>query len=252
MLTLIGSWRLTDRPGDALNFRFYERQPTDTITPAIKAGLLDPENPALPLLRAWADFFPEATQCCDFCPEKGLVKTWLYLGAGGLRLVDDVLNVPGVPSHITRHRDTLCSLGLTRVRHIAVDFIGNTVNIYGPLPGERVRAIAALGDPERPLLDEEVSEMARFTSPEATESGVTFRVDTGDITRTAWYAFLKDRKSYPRLDARIKTFFELAPSYDDEPGDIVGWSFGPLRYMKVERNYSGNTVALMRNWALSR
>lgn len=248
------NWRVTDRPGDALNFRFYEREQTDTITPGLESGLLDPASPVLPLLRAWTDLFPGTVQCCDFCPSQGLVKCWLFLG--GLRPADELLAAPGVPPHIARHADELRRRGLTRVRHIAVDYSGATVNLYfsqeGPLTGERVRALAALpsSKPSR-LADDEVEEMARFVSPEASDVAVTFRIDSGDVSRTAQYAFLMDRE-YPRLDARIKTFFGRAPCYDQEPGDIVAWSFGGARYMKGERNYCGDTVSLMRDWALPR
>lgn len=248
------NWRVTDRPGDALNFRFYEREQTDTITPAIEAGLLDPASPVLPLLRAWAGLFPGTVQCCDFCPSQGLVKCWLFLG--GLRPADELLRAPGVPAHIARHAGELRRLGLTRARHIAVDYSGATVNLYfsqeGPLTGERVRALAALpgGRPSRPS-DDEAAEMARFVSPEASDVAVTFRIDTGEVTRTAQYAFLMER-AYPRLEKRIGTFFGRAPCYDEEPGDIVAWSFGGKRYMKGERNYCGDTVSLMRDWALPR
>lgn len=37
-------WRATNRQGDALNFRFYERRPIDTVGIAIQAGLLEPTH----------------------------------------------------------------------------------------------------------------------------------------------------------------------------------------------------------------
>lgn len=251
------NWRVTDRPGDALNYRFYERQQTDTITPAIEAGLLDPANPVLPLLRAWTGLFPGTVQCCDFCPSQGLVKCWLFLG--GLRSVDELLGAPGVPAHIARHGPELHRLGLTRARHIAVDYSGATVNLYfsqaGPPSGERLRGLAGLPSgaaaAAQQLSDDEVAEMTRFVSPEGSDTGVTFRIDDGSVSRTAQYAFLLDRV-YPRLEKRIQTFFARAPCYDEQPGDIVAWSFGGKRYMKGERNYCGDTVSLMRDWALPR
>lgn len=261
------NWRVTDRPGDFLNFRFYERAATDTITPALEAGLLDPAHPALPLLRAWSGVFPGTVQCCDFCPSQGLVKCWLFLG--GLRSVDDLLASPGVPAHLARHAPELRRLGLTRARHIAVDYSGGTVNLYfsqeGSLTGERARGLAGLtteevkgagpggGGKKAPVVlsDDEVEEMARFVGDGGVDTGVTFRISDGEITRAAQYAFLADRV-YPRLDARIRTFFSQAPCYDEQPGDIVAWSFGGKRYMKGERNYCGDTVSLMRDWALPR
>ncbi|KAJ0114046.1 hypothetical protein J7T55_007880 [Diaporthe amygdali] len=252
------NWRTTNRRGDALNYRFYERKNIDTITPAIEAGLLDPTHPLLPLLKAWGDLYDGTVeQSCDFCAKKGLVKCWLYFGP--LKPTDDILGAPGIPSTITRHKNTLHSLGLDLMRHIAVDYYGGTVNLYftkkHALSPEGVRSFVALASPEQAaaLAEDEIAHMTRYLSPDASELAVTVNVATGSIKRVAIYVFLAEQVQCIRgLGSRLTTFFANAPCYDDESGDILSWSFGGERYVKGERNYCGDTVSLMRDWSLPR
>jgi 4-hydroxyphenylpyruvate 3-dimethylallyltransferase len=90
-------WRYTDRKGDPLNYRFYERRPVDLAGMAEKAGLLSLDSTLTKLVRIWCSLYdgpgtPE--QSCDFDSEAGLVKIWVYLK--GIRPLDDVLNAPRV------------------------------------------------------------------------------------------------------------------------------------------------------------
>ncbi|KAI3394863.1 hypothetical protein diail_2150 [Diaporthe ilicicola] len=252
------NWRTTDRPDDALNYRFYERKNIDTIAPAIEAGLLDPTHPLLPLLKAWASLYDgRVEQSCDFCANKGLVKCWLYFGP--LKPTEEIVGAPGIPSTITRHKDLLHSLGLDLMRHIAVDYYGGTVNLYftkkHALTPEEVRSFVALASPEQAaaLTEGEIAHITKYINPDASELAVTVNVDTGAIKRVAIYVFLAEQvKALQGLDRRLTTFFGKAPCYDDESGDILAWSFGGQRYVKGERNYCGDTVSLMRDWSLPR
>ncbi|KAG6994064.1 hypothetical protein G7Y79_00047g082900 [Physcia stellaris] len=97
-------WRTTDRPGDALNYRFYERRPVEVLDIAVNTGLLEAKNPLATLLKSWSKpwgtslhVVPE--QSCDFDADKGLTKAWAYMG--GLRPLDDILSVDGVPASIS-------------------------------------------------------------------------------------------------------------------------------------------------------
>jgi 4-hydroxyphenylpyruvate 3-dimethylallyltransferase len=146
-------WRATDRPGSALNYRFYARSRTDTIASAVRGGMIDPGSRVIPLIAAWNDLFggiPE--QSCDFDASRGLVKTWLFLG--GTQPLDDILAADGVPETISRHGSLFHGLGLTHCRHVAVDHHRETVNLYfrapGPVTAEQAAAFAALARAEAP------------------------------------------------------------------------------------------------------
>lgn len=75
-------WRSTDRPGDALNYRFYERKPVDTVSIAVQAGLLAPDNPMIELIQSWSSLYDGAgtpEQSCDFDAKSGLVSSQSFL-----------------------------------------------------------------------------------------------------------------------------------------------------------------------------
>lgn len=245
-------WRTTDRPGDALNYRFYERRPTDTVGTAVSAGLVDSDNPLAGLISSWSSLYGSAsTELCDFDAEHGLVKTWVYLG--GMRPVERVLGAPGVPESIRRHEHRFLALGLSSVRHVAVDYRGNTANIYFRTsaritPDESERMISLAGG-KRPG-PFPFSEMERFTPPDGYTFSVTMAVDTGEVRRVGFYALRLPTGTFPNIGERLAAFFRSAPSHDDEEMNAVAWSFGPVGtdYVKAERSYCGQLVALMKTW----
>ena len=247
------SWRATSRRGDALNFRFYERRPIDTVGIAIRAGLLEPDNALAGLVTSWSSLYDgKPEQSCDFDAQKGLAKAWVYMG--GFRPVDDILGARGVPQSIRRHGPTFRSLGLESVRHVAVDYHSDTVNLYFSIPGpvteehaaELVK-LAGCASPSR----EEFDEMRTFLRPTGYTLGVTMNVSTGVIKRVAFYALKLPLGTFPEAGERLKTFLEQAPSYDREEMNGVAWSYGNggKKYIKAERSYCGGLVPLMRNWS---
>jgi 4-hydroxyphenylpyruvate 3-dimethylallyltransferase len=245
-------WRTTDRSGDILNYRFYERHPTDTIAVAVKNGLLEPNNSLAKLVTSWSalyDGVPE--QSCDFDSDIGLSKTWVYLG--DMRPLDDVLNAPGVPESIRRHRSLFHSLDLNFVRHVAVDYRKHTVNLYfraqGPISYEQAAKFTNLAESEPPNLML-FTEMAKFISPLGYTFSVTLTSDNGIIERVGFYALKLPEGQFPTIGHRLSTFFSTAPSYDSEEMNAVAWSFGKggKTYIKAERSYSGHLVALMKDW----
>lgn len=245
-------WRITDRPGDAVNYRFYERTPTDTITPAVEAGILVPENPVLALLKSWSSLYGGAPeQSCDFDAEKGLVKAWVYLG--DMRPLDDILDAPDVPDSIRRHRQTLKSLGLTVLRHVAVNYHSHTVNLYfrapGPLSASQIAQYAALAGCPTPSATE-VKEMSHFLNPTGFTFSITMAYSTGSISRVAFYALKLRPGKLPVLNQRLLTFFKEAPSHDSAEMNAIAWSFGAggKKYVKAERSYCEELVPLIRGW----
>ncbi|KAI5459583.1 prenyltransferase-like protein [Mariannaea sp. PMI_226] len=245
-------WRVTDRPGDAVNYRFFERERINIIQPAIDANILDAHNTMIPLFQAWSSLFGEAPiQLCDFDAEKGLVKAWLYLS--GYRQLDDILDAPGIPDTISRHREAFHSLNLKIVRYVAVDFYAHTINLYfraaGPLSYEAATKYVALADSPPPL-QKDYNDMIKFLNPEGFAFSVTIHAGTGLIGRVAIYAIKLPTGESPVIAQRLTQLFEEVPSYDEEEFNGVAWSYGKSgkSYMKAERSYCGELVRLLRSW----
>ncbi|MFJ6379480.1 aromatic prenyltransferase [Kitasatospora sp. NPDC092039] len=244
-------WRTDDRPGGALNYRFYDRVPIDSVDIAVRAGLLGPHRPTAALISAWSSLYDGSTELCDFDAVRGLVKTWVYLG--GIRPVAEVLDAPGVPDTIRRHHDRFRELGLTSVRHVAVDYQHDTANLYfrtreglAPAGLERLLALSGGGVPDAATFQD----MAAFTAPDGHTFSVTLRLGSGGIERVGVYALRLPAGRFPRVNERLAAFFRGAPSHDEEEMNAVAWSFGAggSHYAKAERSYCGRLVELMREW----
>ena len=245
-------WRATNRPGDVLNYRFYERHPVDTIDVAVRNGLLVPESQLAKLVTSWSSLYdgtPE--QSCDFDSDIGLSKTWVYLG--DMRPLDDILSIPGISESIRSHKPLFNKLDLNLVRHVAVDYRKNTLNIYfrakGPASLQQITeyTILAGANPPGPDL---FNEMMKYLSPSGYTFSVTLHADTGAIERVGFYALKLPPGEFPTIDDRLSIFFSTAPSYDEEEMNAIAWSFGKngKTYIKAERSYCGDLVNLMRDW----
>ncbi|MEV6610834.1 aromatic prenyltransferase [Kutzneria sp. NPDC051319] len=245
-------WRTTDRPGGALNYRFYERRPRDTVAVAVKAGLLAADGDTTRLISSWSSLYRGvSTELCDFDAANGLAKTWVFLG--GVRPVDEVLRAQVVPETIRRHAPAFHDLGLVGVRHVAVDHQHGTANLYfrvfDPMTeshAQRLMSLVGGGVIPRSTYDD----LTRFTSPKGYTFSVTMTPADGEIERIGFYALRLPAGQFPAINDRLATFFRAAPSYDEEEMNAVAWSFGPLgkKYVKAERSYCGRLVSLMQEW----
>jgi 4-hydroxyphenylpyruvate 3-dimethylallyltransferase len=235
-------WRATSRQSDALNYRCYERRSTDTIGKAVNAELLQATNNMIPLISSWSSLYADSTELCDFDSAYGLSKTWVQFGAK--RPLSDILGAPEVPSHFKRHGAQFQEVGLTLVRHVAVDYLHKTANIYfaapGPLNEEQCNNFISLAHGQ-PVTQPVYADIARFTAPKDYPLSVTMRLDGGEITRVAIYALMVPPDDRPAIGERLATFFDTAPSRDDEELNVVAWSFGPAGedYLKAECSYTG-------------
>ncbi|PTB69399.1 hypothetical protein BBK36DRAFT_1111187 [Trichoderma citrinoviride] len=244
--------RITDRPGDPVNYRFYERKAVQSINLAISSKLLSPQNPMIGIFKSWSQLYGGAPiQLCDFDAEKGLAKAWLYLS--GLRPLDDILDAPGIPSTIGLYQDAFRSLQLTQVRFVAVDFKSHTINLYfhapGPLTPEQAAQYTTLaGSP--PPSAAQFAEMTKFLNPSNFTFGLTIDPATGSIKRVAIYAVSLPAGECPTVGKRISTFLKEVPSYDQKDVNIVSWSFGKggETYMKAERSYCGELAEVLNSW----
>ncbi|KAI9642507.1 hypothetical protein NHQ30_009312 [Ciborinia camelliae] len=249
-------WRATDRQGDALNYRFYSREPMDTVSIASSAGLLSPGivNTLGKLVTSWSSLYdgsPE--QSCDFDAEKGLVKTWVFMG--GMGPLEDILGAEGVPESVRQHEARFRELGLEKVRHVAVDYQKATVNLYfraqGPISLEQATSFNALAGAVPPSLDQ-FEDMKEFLNKVGYTFAVTIDIERGKIERVGYYALkLPERgaNKWPELNEQLERFVKFAPSYDIEEMNAIAWSFGGKnRYVKFERSYCGESVPLIKVW----
>ena len=175
---------------------------------------------------------------------------------GALRPVDNVLDVENVPDMIRQHRETFHRLGFEGIRHIGVDFDGGTVNLYfrvkGPISEPMAKQLVELAGFSG-FSTEDLADMPDFLSLDAFTFAVTIKVATGDIKRVAFYALGLPPNKFPDVGDRLMTFFNKAPSYDEEDFTAVAWSFGKGRekYIKAEKSYCGDVVPLLRSWKSS-
>ncbi|MFC4911812.1 aromatic prenyltransferase [Actinomadura gamaensis] len=245
-------WRATDRADDPLNYRFYERRHTDTVGAAVRAGLLRADNPLIGLISSWSALYgAESTELVDFDAGRGIAKTWVFLG--GMRPVGEVLGAPAVPEAFRRHEPRFRALGLTSVRHVAVDYPGNTANLYFRTShritrddAERLISLAH-GKPPGPSL---FTDMRTFTPPDGYTFSVTMGLADGEIQRVGFYALRLPAGRLPAVGERLTSFFRTSPSRDDEETNIVAWSFGRggENYIKAEHSYCGGLSGLMKSW----
>ncbi|MEV4253900.1 aromatic prenyltransferase, partial [Spirillospora sp. NPDC049652] len=216
------------------------------------AGLLAADHPLIGLISSWSALYGDAsTELVDFDAGHGIAKTWVFLG--GMRPLGEVLGAPGVPDGFRKHENRFRALGLTSVRHVAVDYQRNTANLYfrttRKITSDEAERIISLtdGKPPAPSL---FSDMREFTPPDGYTLNVTMGLADGGIRRVGFYALRLPAGRLPAVGDRLTSFFRASPSRDDEEMNAVAWSFGPggENYVKAEHSYCGGLVDLMRSW----
>ncbi|KAL3440398.1 prenyltransferase-like protein [Aspergillus insuetus] len=250
-------FRTTDQPSGPLNYRVYERESIDMVSLSINAGLLPRDSILGQLVQTWSSLYgTESHQLADFDSARGLVKFWVFLG--GIRPLGEILDVPGVPECIKQYRDMFEMLNLTGVRHTAVDLEKASMNLYFRTRPNLSRrdmdeyTSLAGADPMPDSLFEEIN--AHFPKSGGTFA-VTMDFNTGSISRVAFYALRLEENNLPpsAVSGRIKTFFEVCPSYESDEMKALAWSFGEgtKRYVKAEHSYTGDLVGLIKGWGTS-
>ncbi|KAL2815116.1 prenyltransferase-like protein [Aspergillus granulosus] len=245
-------FRTTDQPHGPLNYRVYERQSVDMVSLSTKAGLLPADSVLGKLVQSWSNLYgKQCHQLADFDTARGLVKFWVFLG--GIRPLHEVLNVPEVPECIRHHQGIFETLNLTGVRHTAVDLEKGSINLYFRTPGNLSRGdvdeyISLTGSD--PISDELYDEIQTQFPKTGGTFAVTVDFATGLISRVAFYALRLSEGNLPVFSERIRKFFDVCPSYDDDDMKALAWSFGKgsKRYVKAEHSYTGDLVGLLRGW----
>jgi 4-hydroxyphenylpyruvate 3-dimethylallyltransferase len=250
-------FRTTDQANGPLNYRVYERESIDMVSLSINAGLLERDSHLGKLVQTWSFLYgTESHQLADFDSSRGLVKFWVFLG--GIRPLAEILNVPGVPECIRRYQTMFETLNLTGVRHTAVDLEMASINLYfrtkPNLSRSNMDEYTSLAGAD-PMPDALYSEIATHFPKSGGTFAVTLDFDTGHISRIAFYALRLEEDNLPpsAVSGRIKTFFEVCPSYEVDKMKALAWSFGAgiKRYVKAEHSYTGDLVGLIKGWGTS-
>jgi 4-hydroxyphenylpyruvate 3-dimethylallyltransferase len=127
------------------------------------------------------------------------------------------------------------------------------VNLYfrarGPISAEQAASYTALAGGFPPS-KEQFIKLEKYLNPKGFTLSVTIVLQSGAISRVAFYALKLPIGVFPEIDDQLKFFFATAPSRDTEEMNAIAWSFGKgdMNYVKAERSYSGRLVSLMRDW----
>jgi 4-hydroxyphenylpyruvate 3-dimethylallyltransferase len=250
-------FRTTDQPNGPLNYRVYERESIDMVSQSIEADLLPRDSILGKLVQTWSSLYgAESHQLADFDSARGLVKFWVFLG--GIRPLGEILNVSGVPECIKQYRGMFETLNLTGVRHTAVDLEKASINLYfrtkPNLSRRDMNEYTSLAGAD-PIPDPLYSEIAAHFPKSGGTFAVTLDFNTGHISRVAFYALRLEENNLPPSATlgRIRTFFEVCPSYEVDEMKALAWSFGEgtKRYVKAEHSYTGDLIGLIRGWGTS-
>lgn len=252
--------RASSRPGEPLVYRLYPSTPRDGTRPAIMAGMLDPCNPRIPLVKSWLELYPKAYGNPDFESGKGFCGAFIFFGVnteGGLRPLDEILDAPNVPAYITKNRALLHDNGLSIVQSARVEYHTGCIEFYfvvlGPLTKDLAARFTALAGAEPPS-DFLYDEMSTMLGPGNFFLGVVFD-DKGTIIRVDFYILFPIELPggrMPDLPKRLHEFWEI-DTYAEEEMDILAWSFGrdlEQPYIQAERTFTGNLRNLWRSWGI--
>ncbi|WP_242053974.1 aromatic prenyltransferase [Nostoc sp. FACHB-888] len=216
---------------------------------ARKSGLLtDQGRPVDRLVPEICETFPVITDGVDFDVKHGLVKIWQIFR--GVAPVEQAFKLPSLPKSVTAHAgffkkyhlDALCALG--------IDYHHNSVNLYFDTyhleHHTSVYYKNLLQDLQFQLPSDKVLEVLKNNG----EIGLTFNYSLSRIERLCFYRpfFTREAVAQELVNPLLKKFVEEAPALVDNPGFVLGWSFGPQggkgTYVKVDVDYHDRIVPL--------
>jgi hypothetical protein len=239
--------KTTSAPAHGLNFRFFSTALVDLVARADRERLRSARPERLEhFQKQLSECLPDATQAgLDFDCGIGLAKLWTSLRR---RPVDELVELPFMPSSVPRHRAFFADHGLGDCFFLAADYHNETINIYTFLePASRSR--------------EWLEEILRHTGcalPASVDAravvhalragacvGATFGWDRPTMHRWALYGLNvpyldpAESRGLPPLPDRLRTFVDISPTLSREPHLNVAWQFEPARcVVKLEKSYA--------------
>jgi hypothetical protein len=234
--------------GGRLFYRFLSNGPSDLTRRIQDARLIARERtPFLALQDEVLATFPRASRAgVDFEAESGLTKIWTFVGRVPLA---EVLRMRALPPGIQAHTDFLLRHELQDVCFVACDCRKRTLNVYFCWDLEQrterwlQKMAAATG--EKPLGADLVEDILGAQKVFGTV-GLTFHWERSQLQRWCIYApmvpygqLLSPRVRLPKLPAFLERFRNTAPSLNECPDYVLGWSFGGVgAYLKMEKTYA--------------
>ncbi|MBD2247780.1 aromatic prenyltransferase [Nostoc sp. FACHB-888] len=216
---------------------------------ARKSGLLsDRGRPVDRLVPEICETFPVIADGVDFDVKYGLGKIWQFLR--GVVSVEQAFKLSSLPKSVTAHAGFFKKYHLDALYALGIDYHHNSVNFYfdtyHPEHHTSEYYKNLLQDLQFQLPSHKLLEVLKNNG----EIALTFNYSSSRIERLCFYMPFLTREAVPQelLNPLLKKFVEEAPALVDNPGFVVGWSFGPKggkgTYVKVDVDYHNRTVPL--------
>ncbi|MCC5651878.1 hypothetical protein LC609_19035 [Nostoc sp. XA013] len=216
---------------------------------ARKSGLLsDQGRPVDQLVPEICEIFPVTTDGVDFDIKHGLTKIWQFLR--GVVPVEQAFKLPSLPKSVTAHAEFFKKYHLDALYSFGIDYHHNSVNFYfdtyHPEHHTSEYYKNLLQDLQFQLPSNKVLEILKNNG----EIALTFNYSSSQIERLCFYMPFLTREAVPQelLNPLVKKFVQEAPALVNNPGFILGWSFGPQAgkgtYVKVDVDYHNRTIPL--------
>lgn len=259
--------RGSSRPGVPLLFRVLMATPADTLDIATRHGWVHPDDPLASLAAsARAHFSSSVIEQPEFAADEGGYDA-MFMYLGGLRPLDEVLAVPGMPAGVRAHRERFLALGLDGVTVLHLHYRAKHVSLFflarGPLGRDALDALVGLVEHDG---DDAAAAAAARPPSEAAyrdiigvlrDSGyyltVVMDYETGRVVKVELHLLfpvrLPDDMQIPDVGEKLTTFWDM-PSYEYEDMDILSYCFGDTRLGDVLalRGYCGGLRSLLRYW----
>jgi hypothetical protein len=212
---------------------------------ARESGLLsDQGHPVDKLIQEMFQAIPAIAYGADFDINYGLVKIW-HLPK--IVPVEEAFKIPSLPKSVNAHIDFFKKYHLDALCALTVDYRNKSTNLYFDAhhPEQRTTQFYKniLQSQQFQVPSDEVLEIL-VNCPEI---AVTFNWSSPRIERMCFYTAFVNRETVPQhINPVLKKFAQEAPALLDNPGFLVGWSFGPDAkkgtYIKIDVDYHGLVV----------
>ena len=246
--------RGSSNPGIPILFRVLMTTPADTLDIAFRRGWLHPDDPVVALAFAARTHFKGAVEQPEFTASKGCDGLFMYLG--GLRDLEEVLAVPGMPDSIKAHKDKFMSLHLNKIVTLQFQYTEELVSFYflaqGPLSKDALdNAVALSGAPA--TSDAVYKDIIGVLLELPYYLTVVMDYHTGKVVKIEVHLLfpvkLPDEMAIPDVGERLTKFWDI-PSHEYEDMDILSYCFGDthLGDILALRSYCGGLRSLLRFW----